>query len=92
MLTRSRHCSGKFDRPVEGETSARQSGKRRKFLPVTGGSGGAQNAERASMAAALSQLGRRDAGEGKLNVDRAINLAAAESAKRGRQAQHRKRK
>ena len=44
------------------------------------------------MAAALSQLGRRDAGEGKLNVDRAINLAAAESAKRGRQAQHRKRK
>ena len=43
------------------------------------------------MAAALGQLGRRDAGEGKLNVDRAINLTAAETAKRGPKAQHGKR-
>jgi hypothetical protein len=44
------------------------------------------------MDAALGQLLRRDAGEGKLNVDRAINLAAAETAKRGPKAQHGKRK
>ena len=42
------------------------------------------------MAAALGQLERRDAGEGKLNVDRAINLAAAETAKRGPKVKGRK--
>ncbi len=88
----SPHFSGKFDRPVEGETTARQSGKRRKFLPVTGGAGEGRDAERAAMDAALGQLGRRDAGEGKLNVDRAINLTAAETAKRGPKPQHGKRK
>jgi len=42
------------------------------------------------MATALAQLERRDAGEGKLNVDRAINLAAAETAKRGTKVKGRK--
>lgn len=42
------------------------------------------------MAAALGLLERREAGEGKLNVDRAINLAAAETAKRGTKVKGRK--
>jgi hypothetical protein len=61
---------------VEGEKGTRPAGKRRKFLPVTAGGG----EERAAMSAALDKLARREAGEGKLNVDRAINLVAAEQA------------
>ena len=66
---------------MEGERDARPAGKRRKFLPVTsGGGGGAPSAERAAMASALEKLSRREVGEGKLNVERAVNMVAAERA------------
>jgi hypothetical protein len=61
---------------VEGEKGTRPAGKRRKFLPITAGGG----EERAAMSAALDKLARHEAGEGKLNVDRAINLVATEQA------------
>ena len=65
--------AGTFDRRVEGEDKVRLKGKRR-IVP------GSRAAEQAAVASAMDKLQRRDAGKGKLVVDRALSSLAAEKA------------